>query len=713
MPITSVPGRVCGSGQRPHIALSQRPIANRELEAVPFSSVRLAGELVNLGEIRKLYGPAFTGKLLDEFTLKWIDGPPSSNSKRAAGLRRWLIDLFHRADEPQAAAPLRLVREKLIACEFSAINADDFEHALSDFVSRANDPNDRSIFTTSNHTTRRPVIEALSAAIRSLATPMGWPKIKTLKCTLKRKRGVTPSLGELEFTDGKLDRHSNSTAGLYARTVARNGERLNRLRTIAEAELIECHETYKRGQELLSRKDLQDPSTLRRAEFRLASIPDFAKRKSKLPWIVEACFPTNDAEMQLANLLAHIVENHDGKVSGSNDWSTHGIRHLVTLHGGPQRVAEFLEGGTRALVAAYTIVLIESGFNVQSCNDLSSEPFVGQPSSGRVDLHVLSSIKNRPRPRRVQAILGGGQVFLNSMGYKISGKRAIDIWLEISEPIRRRAKEESAKRSASHAQDGAPRSDRLGGDNVEDWLWILPTGLNNAGEVRKASAGNFRDWWTRLLTDHADDPIIGGLPIRRKHIRPTVIQMKATGRNGDVELAAVSANHQSSKTTFQNYLNRPYIRIHLEEQIRDFQNLLEVAVVAPAKNDSTSQSVPTLAFDRLRERALECGLAFYENVDLCTPLGSAELELTPIEYSDTSSGMASAALLRLSLDHAQDEFFARNPSRWVSIWLPLHALSIAIWNNLSSGPRAERFKAIADDILHKLADGKLEPFRAF
>ena len=191
MPKTVVPACGFGDEQRPHIALSQKPISDREFEAVPYSSVRLAGELVNLGEVQKLYGSDFTGKLLDEFTLKWIDGPSSSNSKRAAGLRRWLIDLFHRADELKAPAPLRLVRDRLIACEFSAITADDFEHALSDFVSRANDPNDRSIFSTSNQTTRRPVIEALSAAIRGLATPIGWPKIKTLKCTLKIQRGVT------------------------------------------------------------------------------------------------------------------------------------------------------------------------------------------------------------------------------------------------------------------------------------------------------------------------------------------------------------------------------------------------------------------------------------------------------------------------------------------------------------------------------------------
>src|SRR5690606_15354504 len=133
---------------RPHVALSQKPISEKEGEAVPFESVRLAGELINLTDVKRLYGQEFSGKLLDEFTLKWIDGASASNIKRAAALRRWLIDLHHRAGQPNAAEPIRSVRRKLASCKCSAITPDEFDHALQDFLSRANDPNDQSIFST-------------------------------------------------------------------------------------------------------------------------------------------------------------------------------------------------------------------------------------------------------------------------------------------------------------------------------------------------------------------------------------------------------------------------------------------------------------------------------------------------------------------------------------------------------------------------------------
>src|SRR5690606_9511043 len=133
---------------------------------------------------------------------------------------------------------------------------------------------------------------------------------------------------------------------------------------------------------------------------------------------------------------------------------------------------------------------------------------------------------------------------------KISSKQAIDIWLEMSAPIRARAAKASEARLLNRSvRDEAKvesHSQRLGGDHVHEWLWIMPTGQSNAGAIRKASAGNFRDWWTDLLADHADDPVIGGLPIRRRHLRPTFIQLRAMDRNGDVELAALAANHNSA-----------------------------------------------------------------------------------------------------------------------------------------------------------------------
>lgn len=699
------------------MALSQEPISEKEEWAVPFESVRLAGELINLVHVNRCYGPAFCGKLLDEFTLKWIDGPATSNSKRAAALRRWLVDLHHRAELPSAAEPLRSVRRKLASCEFSAITRDEFDHTLQDFLSRANEPNDRSIFSTSHPATRRPVIEALSAALRDLADPMGWPKLDPLKCNFSITRGTTPSLGELTFPDGKGDHLSTSSAGLFGRTLARNRDRQRRLRSICEDDLLRCYEAFQYGQRLLGRTDLASATNLLRAERDLDGITVLKGRKSELPGVAEACFPGDDVELQLANLLKHIVVNLDGKVSGRSDWATEGIRCLVTNHGGVRRVVALLEAGPRALVAAYTIVLIESGFNAQSCNDLAANPFAGNASAGRVDLHVLTSTKSRPLAKPVKCLLGEGQVYLNAMGFKISSKRAIDIWLEMSAPIRRRAINESEARllSTSLGDDSETRarSERLGGSRVQDWLWIMPTGQNSAGEIRKASAGNFRDWWTDMLADHSDDPIIGGLPIRRKHLRPTFVQLKAIDRNGDVELAALAANHSSAATTFQNYLSRPYIHARLEDQIRAFQDRLQVAVISDVSGKAAKLAMTDLEFDQLRESALDCGLAFYGQVDDALKSGTSAGELTPIAYSDSEGAMSSAALLRLSLDMSQEEFSNKNPRRWARIWLPLHALSIAVWNILSDGPRASRFKKIATEVAQGIATGEIEPFRAY
>src|SRR5690606_22762223 len=143
--------------------------------------------------------------------------------------------------------------------------------------------------------------------------------------------------------------------------------------------------------------------------------------------------------------------------------------------------------------------------------------------------------------------------------------------------------------------------------------------------------------------------------------------------------------------------NRPYIRAQLTDQIRYFQDRLQVAVFAESSGKAVKLAMTDLEFKELRESALDCGLAFYEQLDDALESETIAGELTPIAYSDSDAAMSSAALLRLSLDAIAEEFSNKNPRRWVGIWLPLHALSIAVWNILSDGPRGSRFKKIAND----------------
>lgn len=709
------------NSSRPHVLRSQAPINRREISGVPFESVRLAGELINFRDIRLLYGKKFTGELLDGFTLKWADGPSTSNAKRAGALRRWLTDLDRRAKKTNAGVAVRSVRDKLRACDFRSIEKIEFEHALSDFLSRANDLTDFTIFRTGTAATRRPVIEALSAVLSQLAPALGWPDLGTLKPSLPRvPRGLTPSLGELLMPSGKSDLHSNSNQGQFAATVARNNERLDRLRKICEEELLRLYAIFQRGQRLIQREDLPSAEALKQAEADLDRVTVLENRRSKLPGVAQACFPSDDLEFQLAALLKHLTINRNRIISGNNDWATEGIRHLIVRHGGIHRIIELMEASDRAFVCAYAIVMIEGGLNVQCCDDLAANPFSGTIIAGKAELNILSTTKKRPKPKAVKALLGEGMVYLKAKGYEISGKRAIDIWLEMSAPIRRRAEQESEYRlieisSGDSEAENAPRSDRMGGARVQDWLWILPEGSSNDGEIRKASSGNFRDWWKDLLADHADDPVIGGLEIRRKHIRPTYVQLKATGRNGDIALAALSANHNSTQTTFQNYLNRPYIKAELNDKIRQFQDMLQAAVIRNPASTAGKLSYSIAEFTELRERAKDSGLAFYQEVEIAL-IGDDKAvefdgEISTIAYSDSDEAMRSAALLRLSLDQAEEEFFCKNPKRWFVIWFPLHALSIAVWNILDTGPRRRRFQEIANNISRGLAGGEILPFQ--
>jgi hypothetical protein len=670
-----------------------------------------------MSDIWERYGEGFTGKLLDEFTLRWMDGPATTNTKRAAALRRWLKQLDAQAEATGKLTVFRSVRDKLRDCAFDQIKRVDFEHVLSDFVERASDPTDRTIFGTDVLATRRPIIEQLSAVVSQLAPSMGWPDVGVLSPKFPGlDRGTTPSLGELKREGQPAEVFAPGQE--FPATVARNWERLRRLREIMEAELLNQYETYKYGKSLLSNKKLPSARLLRQAERDLEGITVLSDRKSMLPGVASRCFPAHDKELRLAAILKHIVVNHDGKVSGSRTWSTLGIRNLVSRHGGCEKLIPLLEGSKRALVCAYGIVLIESAFNVSSCDIISANAFTGKLEAGRAELNILSSVKKRPTPSVVNAMILEGTVQTKAPDFAVSGKRAIDLWLELSEPIRRRAIKESESRLAALRRakhDRAPSSDRLGGVRVQEYLWIIPGGRGNDLEVRLASTGNFRDHWTALLADHNADPIIGGLPIRRKNIRPTLVQLKFASPRGGLAGAALLANHNDSNTTFRDYLNRPYIKAHLTDLIRKFQQLLEISLLNSDETLASKLKYSAHEFEHLRNEAVECGLAFFGEAEPppCESESSSGDTWGPIAYSETDGGMRSAALLRLSLEAVFEEYIVRNPKRWFEIWMPLQALATAVCNMLEEGPRGPRFRELLAEMAEGLRSGEIAPFQPF
>lgn len=267
-------------------------------------------------------------------------------------------------------------------------------------------------------------------------------------------------------------------------------------------------------------------------------------------------------------------------------------------------IQNYLEPSSRALVAAYCIVLIDTGLNPQPCDHLAADPFIGQAKFGKIALRTLSTTKNRAGYKSIDvdviepnndiniynAALSAATVVPQS---KISTVKAIEIWKKISEPTRRLAQEEEN-----------PDADRL---------WIVRKGTTKKIILYRHSS--WKDWWASLLKKYKNDAVIGGLPIQRKMIRPTVIQIRAVQTSLDAVFSARFSHHSSPALTMRRYLNRKHINDMLDQRIRTFQNRFEAILIEEDEYASEMLGIDLGVLRMRREEAVATGLGRVDKQD--------------------------------------------------------------------------------------------------
>ncbi|MDZ7872451.1 MAG: hypothetical protein U5N27_04315 [Rhizobium sp.] len=139
----------------------------------------------------------------------------------------------------------------------------------------------------------------------------------------------------------------------------------------------------------------------------------------------------------------------------------------------------------------------------------------------------------------------------------MSGIKAIEQWLEMSLPLRRKAD-----------RDGNPAGSSL-------WIWrerYDGVASSNLMSIDKS-------WWYEFLDRIAEHPKLGGLPITHRCIRKTVLNIEAAQGVFNVRLTMALADHSSEYQTNQ-YLSEATIRAVYASKMRQFMELWEsVAVV--------------------------------------------------------------------------------------------------------------------------------------
>lgn len=687
-----------------HVRLSAAP-GPRCRPAEQNKSIRIGKHLVDLGYLHPLYGSSFTGRLLDAVACRYASVHSEYVAIRIRSLGRFLkFTASFSLSSNNESCPTTIVYRALLDGRHDAISASTFRDCVEAYTSRVRDLNDRSVLSSPNPLYRKSLIETLSVALQEIAAEGLWPDIGSIKGLniAITAREATPTFGELVRGTPNNGRINSAGPGSYDRVVALSRRRLVRLRQIAEIELKKEEEKFDLGQELLER---QDPpiSEILTAVSQVHARYDRGKAGTPL---VEKCFPLDDELTRRSSLLRYFRHEYEpGFKVRDLPWRAQVLVHAA---GGISGLYAHLEAQPRALIAAWTIVGIDTGLNIQPIDDLPEDPFIGAASRGEITLRTVGGIKNRARGRRVDSHLverppsdgDETRVAVKLLGATYSSVDAIRCWQKLRAPMR----------------DDAVRC------GVADYLWIYRRGCTmDRRDIRRLDACTWKHQWNYLLEEYADDEEIGGLALQRRMIRSTVSLLQDAAAGGDARVVAKLAQHSSARVTTRYYLNRKYIRRRLDDLIRDFQRLLEARMLPSGGSRAAQIGISEPELRARTERAIDSGLGFAcadpwagaqpdRQSSICT-----KLEACPtcplMRFVPSLQSIEALVIFRRSLEAAFDEFAAKNPERWSEVWLPALALATAAQELLAAGPKRRMLDDAIRNAEAALSTGTAQLFR--
>lgn len=647
-------------------------------------SAVLFGRTFTFDEFVPLYGRTFAAGLAAAWERANQLQRPKPTIKRLAAVKRlfvWLAAQDALGDSGVAGEVYREFRDNGVL----GVPKLDWCDAVDAFCERLRNPACTDVIDSPNMLTRRNIVQYLSAGLRQIADTGFLPHVGPLKgCGYGQLSGGNiPALFEL--SKGKKTRTAFPQP-LPNKDIAALAElsrvRLAALRSCAVRRLLQEYQIFRRGQELMQRPDLPSPD-----EFENALATKVTKNLfSVLP---------DDPDGMLGGLLRFVSFRRQNRLFVRREH--YPIQVLVSHLGGAELLVRQLEGTIDALVAAYAIVLIDTGFDIGTCDDLPANPFIGEVRSGHQRIATISAIKIRSGGKVVEAVLLDGEFDLQVKvpGQELGSVTAIRMWQEMSAPLRARASD----------------------PKTADKLWLIAGGSLNQGQPRLCYATAFKMAWNRFLKEIQGDEQIGGLPIQRRMIRPTVLQLRAAANQFEYTAPQAMANHSRSGMTMR-YLGATWFKAELARRIREFQDLYEAAAASGIKDAAGWLDIPAAELDRRQAKAVDTGLGFVcleprKGIQLGTTKGEPCTRLDacatcPLRrFVPTSESLVALVVFNSALREQSSAFQAGNPERWATTWLPHLALTEGIIAALENGPHRPKLGRAREEARHRLATGEV------
>jgi hypothetical protein len=348
--------------------------------------------------------------------------------------------------------------------------------------------------------------------------------------------------------------------GLLEKIRSINHHRLALLRQCAESEFIRWHAHWKLGQLAIKSVDLTKEELVDLLDNPRRSFSERRKNAARLLG--------NDATHQLGNSLNLIIAQYDGIITSISGRYHHMRRRL----GGDACVHAYLHPHPNAMVALWTILLIDTGAN---CEVVREMPFdCLQKCSDPGYMKISFGLKARSNYKRISDQLSRAPE-------KDQQLSAIDAVIQYQEMTRRYR--------------------QLAVGNIGNLLFLTTRNAGIIGltefEARKEFI-SFRDGRTELK----------GLQILPSSIRPSyLLKVQHDDPKGRLEVAQSAADHLSATMT-ADYTGRAPTKIMYVQKIREFQDLFQIVIISSIDGAAEKLGISKDDAERLFSEASRSGL---------------------------------------------------------------------------------------------------------
>lgn len=436
--------------------------------------------------------------------------------------------------------------------------------------------------------------------------------------------------------------------------------RLLEIRIQASETFIQWQKINQEGVELL------DLATVDCDEFRSILLQRESLSSYQWSQYIVGVFPIDDKQLALANLIAVIKEVFNSCPPTASTSNMQMWNKKYSLFGGIDRVASYLVPTRKALSAALTLYLCESGANVA------------------VALTLLKDCIRKSGVAQHKKVVGRKD---RSFGKPIYDDLVVKP--EHEECV-------SAISALDYICSVQPQTN-------EDTLQYYQKGM-----LQPLTEFAFRDEFKAIC---AQSDYLKQFRFVPSMLRPTVLLNVQLKDPANLGVAQLIAQHESGSTT-EGYTNKLPHRIQMEKDMLEFQQTIEIVMVYDDENAHSKLDIDQKEWESKKKKVEKTGWGvFCKDREIITETGE-KVKCTEVEncvkckhdrmlVSADPTSISEMIIWKTSLEKHEEDFTTKNANRWTDVWVPWQAFFYVVLEEKMTRGKLSLIKKQATEIANR------------